>query len=64
MHTEYCIPAEDLAEFNSDIVGLIVVTAEFPISAGAVAADLGSTACCFPSHAWSTRSLENGRTWT
>jgi hypothetical protein len=30
MHTEYWIPAEDLAEFNSNIVGLIVVTAEFP----------------------------------
>ncbi len=28
-HTEYWIPAEDLPEFNSNIVGAIVVTAEF-----------------------------------
>ena len=34
MHTEYWIPADDLAEFNSNIVGPIVVTAEFPKSAG------------------------------
>jgi hypothetical protein len=29
IHTEYWIPAEDLAEFNSNIVGAIEVTAEF-----------------------------------
>lgn len=29
IHTEYWIPAEDLAEFNSKIVGVIEVTAEF-----------------------------------
>jgi hypothetical protein len=29
MHTEYWIPAEDLPEFNRQIVGEIVVTAEF-----------------------------------
>lgn len=29
IHTEYWIPAEDLTEFNSNIVGEIEVTAEF-----------------------------------
>ena len=29
IHTEYWIPAEDLPEFNRNIVGLIEVTAEF-----------------------------------
>ena len=29
VHQEYWIPAEDLAEFNRNIVGLIEVTAEF-----------------------------------
>jgi hypothetical protein len=29
IHTEYWIPAEDLPEFNSNIVGAIAVTAEF-----------------------------------
>ena len=29
IHTEYWIPAEDLPEFNSNIVGAIEVTAEF-----------------------------------
>jgi hypothetical protein len=29
IHTEYWIPAEDLTEFNSNIVGAIEVTAEF-----------------------------------
>jgi hypothetical protein len=29
IHTEYWIPAEDLPEFNINIVGVIVVTAEF-----------------------------------
>jgi hypothetical protein len=29
IHTEYWIPAEDLPEFNSNIVGAIVVTSEF-----------------------------------
>lgn len=29
IHTEYWIPAEDLPEFNQNIVGRIVVTAEF-----------------------------------
>lgn len=29
IHTEYWIPADDLAEFNQNIVGRIVVTAEF-----------------------------------
>jgi hypothetical protein len=29
LHEEYWIPAEDLAEFNSNIVGLIEVIAEF-----------------------------------
>lgn len=29
IHTEYWIPAEDLAEFNSNIVGLIEVIARF-----------------------------------
>jgi hypothetical protein len=33
IHTEYWIPAEDLDEFNSNIVGLIEVTAEFGGSA-------------------------------
>jgi hypothetical protein len=29
IHTEYWIPAEDLTEFNSNIVGAIEVSAEF-----------------------------------
>jgi hypothetical protein len=29
-YQEYWIPAEELAEFNANIVGLIEVTAEFP----------------------------------
>jgi hypothetical protein len=29
IHTEYWIPAEDLAEFNGNIRGLIVVISEF-----------------------------------
>jgi len=29
IHTEYWIPAEELPEFNRNIVGNIVVTAEF-----------------------------------
>ena len=29
IHTEYWIPAEDLPDFNQNIVGQIVVTAEF-----------------------------------
>ena len=29
IHTEYWIPAEDLAEFNENIVGQITVIAEF-----------------------------------
>jgi hypothetical protein len=29
IHTEYWIPAEDLPEFNRNIVGRIEVTAEF-----------------------------------
>ncbi len=32
MHQELWIPAEDLAEMNANIVGLIEVTAEFPNS--------------------------------
>jgi hypothetical protein len=30
VHTEYWIPAEDLAEFNHNIVGKIAMVAEFP----------------------------------
>ena len=30
LHTEYWIPAEDLAEFNAHIVGLIEVIEQFP----------------------------------
>ena len=30
-HLEYWIPAEDLPDFNGAIVGLIEVTAEFPV---------------------------------
>jgi hypothetical protein len=30
VHTEYWIPAEDLAEFNSNLVGLIEVIEQFP----------------------------------
>lgn len=30
VHTEYWIPAEELPEFNSNIVGLIEVIEEFP----------------------------------
>jgi ADP-ribosylglycohydrolase len=33
MHQEYWIPAEDLAEFNRNIVGLIEVVAEFHLTA-------------------------------
>jgi hypothetical protein len=29
MHTEYWVPAEELAEFNANIVGLIEVIEEF-----------------------------------
>jgi hypothetical protein len=34
-HVEYWIPAEKLDEFNSNIVGLVEVTAEYPYANGA-----------------------------
>jgi hypothetical protein len=34
MHTEYWIPAEDLTEFNANIVGLIEVVEEFHRDSG------------------------------
>jgi hypothetical protein len=39
-HTEYWIPAEDLADFNDNIVGQIEVIDEFPHADWAVAYDL------------------------
>jgi hypothetical protein len=32
MHTEYWIPAEELPEFNENIVGLIEVIEEFRVA--------------------------------